>query len=292
MSDPTEFAASVVIPAHDEERVIGRCLESLAASTERPLQVVVAANGCSDRTVEVARSYADRLPGLVVLDLATPGKANALNEGDAAATAFPRLFLDADIVLDPGALDQLVDALSTDAPRAASPHVRFVTSDSDPVVRAYYTCFRELPYVKEGLVGLGIYGLSQAGRARFDRFPDLNADDLFIQRLFEPSERIIVPGTFAVQAPRTAADLLKVRVRIAKGNAEVARVAAAGELPGSDAHDFTASTGSTVSALGGLVRRRPTLVPAAIAYLGVTVAARLKARRADTTTWERDASTR
>lgn len=273
--------ASVVIPAHDEERVIGRCLDALAADPVGELEVVVAANGCTDRTVDVARAHGAR-----ALDIATPGKANALNEGDAACTAMPRIYLDADIVLGPGALARLVEALDTDQAVVASPRVRFITEHSDRLVRAYYDVFRELPYVRSGLVGLGVYGMSAAGRARFDRFPDVLADDLFAQRMFAPDERVIVDGTFDVQAPRTVRDLLAVRVRIAKGNAELAATPDAGD------GDFSASTGSTVTALRDLARRRPDLLPAIGVYLAVTVAARLKARRSSATAWERDTSTR
>ena len=49
---------SVIIPAHNEEKVLGRCLDALLADS-RPgeMEIVVAANGCTDRTVEIARGY-------------------------------------------------------------------------------------------------------------------------------------------------------------------------------------------------------------------------------------------
>jgi glycosyltransferase involved in cell wall biosynthesis len=80
--------ASVVIPAHNEERVIGRCLEVLQAGL-RPgeLEVVVVANGCTDNTERVARSA---VPAVRVVSLAEASKAAALNAGDAVASAFPR----------------------------------------------------------------------------------------------------------------------------------------------------------------------------------------------------------
>ena len=49
------LAASIVIPAHDEEAVIGRLLDSLAGGLDGArLDVVVACNGCTDRTAEIA----------------------------------------------------------------------------------------------------------------------------------------------------------------------------------------------------------------------------------------------
>lgn len=48
---------SVVIAAHNEEAVIGGCLDALLAQrTDTPLEVVVSANGCTDRTAEAAEA--------------------------------------------------------------------------------------------------------------------------------------------------------------------------------------------------------------------------------------------
>src|SRR3954453_3171433 len=87
--------ASVVIPAHDEASVIGRCLRALLAGAEPgELEVIVVCNGCHDDTAAVARAHA---PDAVVLELPAPSKPAALNAGDAEATRFPRIYLDADV---------------------------------------------------------------------------------------------------------------------------------------------------------------------------------------------------
>ena len=98
MSTPLDAPrASVIIPAHDEGGVIDRCLEALDEDARAGrLEVVVAANGCTDDTVERARRHT----GVQVLDLPAPSKVQAINAADAVATAFPRIYLDADIVLD------------------------------------------------------------------------------------------------------------------------------------------------------------------------------------------------
>jgi glycosyltransferase involved in cell wall biosynthesis len=51
---------SVVIPAHNEEKYIARCLESVRAAERQlsaPVQIVVVLNRCTDRTEEIARRY-------------------------------------------------------------------------------------------------------------------------------------------------------------------------------------------------------------------------------------------
>jgi glycosyltransferase involved in cell wall biosynthesis len=50
---------SVVIPAHNEERFIGRCIESVLASAQHAgvdVELVVALNRCTDRTREIAEA--------------------------------------------------------------------------------------------------------------------------------------------------------------------------------------------------------------------------------------------
>lgn len=51
---------SVLIPAHNEENYIGKCLDSIAAAaalSSQPTEVIVILNRCTDRTEEIARSY-------------------------------------------------------------------------------------------------------------------------------------------------------------------------------------------------------------------------------------------
>ncbi len=284
--EPTpEFGASVVIPAHNEERVIERCLDSLRDQGRTDLQVVVVANGCTDDTVGVARRYTG-LPHLSVLDIAEPSKPDALNAGDLAASSFPRIYLDADICLGPGAVDALIEALDVPQPRAAAPRVTFDLSASSAAVRTFYSVFTQLPYVREGLVGLGVYGMSQAGRERFEQFPRITADDLFAQRIFAPHERVVVDAEFVFTAPGDLRSLVNVRTRVAKGNTELAG------QPEPEAADFSASTRGTVRALLGLVRERPSRAPAAAWYAAVTAYSRWRAGRSSTTHWERDSSTR
>jgi glycosyltransferase involved in cell wall biosynthesis len=52
---------SVVIPTLNEEKFIGLCLESLVRQTVRPFEIIVVDAGSTDRTVEVARRYTDKV---------------------------------------------------------------------------------------------------------------------------------------------------------------------------------------------------------------------------------------
>jgi N-acetylglucosaminyldiphosphoundecaprenol N-acetyl-beta-D-mannosaminyltransferase len=283
-SDSVRPRGSVVVPAHQEAAVIAERLGPLTRGLEgRDVDVVVVANGCTDDTAAVARS----LPGVRVVELAEASKIAALDAGDRATTAFPRVYLDADVRLSAEGLIALLEVLDTDRPVVGAPKITFDTSGSSWTVRAFYRIFERLPYTRRGLVGLGVYGLSAKGRSRFGTFPDVTADDLFVQQLFAEDERVTVDETFEVVVPRTLGALLAVRTRVARGNEELARRASALGLSASS------TTSGTTRAIVGLVRHAPRFLIPALVYAGVTIAARARARRVrPDTRWERDESSR
>ncbi|MGJ7442262.1 WecB/TagA/CpsF family glycosyltransferase [Aquipuribacter sp. MA13-6] len=277
---------SVVVPAHDEEAVLGRCLAWLDELPVGEVLTVVAANGCTDGTVALAQRLAAGRPDVLVLDLPAPGKAGAIRAGDdAAGDVLPRVYLDADIAVDVTTLRGLRDALDEQtAPRVAAPRPRFRLDGRPWPVRAFYDVFEALPYARDGLVGLGVYAVNREGHARVGGMPDVVADDLYVQRMFDRTERLVVAGTFDVQTPRTTAALVKVRTRVAQGNAELADDAQ--QRP-----ELASSAGSTGRALLRLAAARPSAAAAVACYVGVTAVARLRAR-GGTTRWERDTTTR
>ena len=152
----------MVLPAHDEETVLRAALSFVSGLEPGEAEVVVVANGCRDRTVDIARS----VPGVLVVELPEGNKAAALNAGDAATSAFPRIYLDADVRLDVDAVRRLAEVPSVPAPVVAAPRVDFRTEGRPWPVRAFYDTYRRLPYTTEGLVGLGVYALSEQGRRR------------------------------------------------------------------------------------------------------------------------------
>ncbi len=51
----------VVVPAHNEEESIGRTIKALLSQTRQPDRIVIVADNCSDRTVEIARGFGRRV---------------------------------------------------------------------------------------------------------------------------------------------------------------------------------------------------------------------------------------
>jgi glycosyltransferase involved in cell wall biosynthesis len=279
---------SVVIAAHNEAGTIGRCLDGLLAGAEPgELDVTVVANGCRDDTAAVAR----RRLGVRVIDLEQPGKAAALNVGEELAVGFPRIYLDADIPVSTAVVRALVAPLqkSTDPPLATYPDRGIDLSGRPWLVRSYYSINSRLPVFRWGLFGRGMIALSETGRSRFDRFPEMVADDLFLDSLFVSREKQLVSHvTTTIAAPRRTRDLVRRLIRVRRGNAALRGAARAGSV-GADVR-----AADRWSWLRDVVLPEPTLAPAGLAYAAITLAAAVLARSGprDSTAWGFDESSR
>ncbi len=87
---------SVIIPAHNEEGYLGQTLEALRRQNYLWFEVIVVANGCTDRTSDLARNHCQRL---IVSSRKNLGMAR--NLGARMAQGDLLLFLDADTSLEP-----------------------------------------------------------------------------------------------------------------------------------------------------------------------------------------------
>lgn len=274
---------SIVIPAHDEGPLVRRSLERmLATAGPGEFEVVVVANGCADDTAAQAGSVG----GVRVVEIAERSKTAALNAGDAIATAFPRAYVDADVDVSTEALRAVARALAATAtPCAAAPRLRIDSSSSSIAVRAYYAIWALSDYRAEGHLGSGFYAVNAAGRARWTRFPDVIADDRFVQQRFLPAERLAVEDhVFTVRASRDMATHVARGARIHRGNAQ---------LPASVQLAGQASSRRRYAKLLARVAVRPWLWLSLPFYVYGFRAAWLRSRRTPAqAVWARDESAR
>ncbi|WP_037365178.1 glycosyltransferase [Nakamurella lactea] len=285
---------SVVIAAHNESAVIGRCLDALLAdAAPGELDVTVVANGCTDATASVAAAR----PGVRVVDTAEAGKAKALNLGDAVAVGYPRIYLDADITASTFVVRTLVEALDRGArpPAGGIPVLAVVPRRELDVrgrpllVRGYFAINKRLPAFRSGLFGRGVIALSEAGRRRFDTFPEMVADDLFLDSLFDAAEKQEATAVATVvAAPLRTRDLVRRLVRVRRGNAAMRAAGRSGEVAVDVRH------ADRWAWLREVVLPQPWLAPAAVVYVGITALAAVLARRSSSNgdSWGRDESTR
>jgi len=104
---------SVVVPMLDAADTIGPLLDSLAAQSYADTwEVVLADNGSADASVEIARRWADRLPGFRIVSCGERrGGAYALNAGTRAASGALVAYCNDDDVVSPEWLAAIVGAL-------------------------------------------------------------------------------------------------------------------------------------------------------------------------------------
>jgi glycosyltransferase involved in cell wall biosynthesis len=221
---------SIIVPAKDEAKIVGACLRALVLQSHPgPIQVIVVANNCTDRTAAVARRFmrAFRRRGwdLDVLELRVAeqphrSKPSALNAGDSVAAFRHRVYLDADIELSPDAMSVIAAAFAEGVLFCAP---RIETSGGCSTSRAYSRIWSRLPAVTEDVIGAGVYAVHGDGRARWGTFPNITADDKFARLHFARSERVVLAGaSFQIRMPAGFRELVAVRGRWTRGNWELA----------------------------------------------------------------------
>jgi glycosyltransferase involved in cell wall biosynthesis len=92
---------SVIIPCFNAERWLAETLTSVVAAGSGPIEVIVVDDGSTDRSAEVAAGF----PQVQLIRSENRGVSTARNLGFAASRAGAVVFLDADDLLVPGALD-------------------------------------------------------------------------------------------------------------------------------------------------------------------------------------------
>jgi glycosyltransferase involved in cell wall biosynthesis len=279
-----EAMISVIIPAHNEERVLKRCLEGVTAGADpSQLELVVVCNGCTDRSAAIARSFP--FPVRVV-ETEVASKTNAWNLGDKTASCFPRFYLDADVKISWEAILKVAHALEEPAVLAAAPRIEIDTAMASFPVRAFYRIWLQLPYFRSNMIGSGVFALNQAGRSRFGCFPDVIADDNFVRCRFHAYERrTVTECTFTIFAPRDVASLVRIKTRSRLGRMQLERAGiAAAETESSQVRSLLE------------LARNPTNWASLFVYAWITLWTRVRAHRRAAAgafeIWERDDSSR
>lgn len=221
---------SIIIPAFNEETVIEACLDSLlqqkrdSKSQNFLFEIIVAANGCYDKTVFLCKNYydlmAERGIKFIVLELTEGNKNNAINTADNIASFSSRLYLDADVVCEPFLVAQIITLLDVSSPRYASGTLAIQDGPSF-FSRAYGKIWRKTPYIRDTIPGCGCYAVNNSGRKLWKKFPMIHSDDKFVRLLFDHSQRKQASAKYFWPLPQGFFTLLKIRIRWIHGNRQL-----------------------------------------------------------------------
>jgi glycosyltransferase involved in cell wall biosynthesis len=134
----TTVTVSIIIPALNEERMIGRCLASLSKldfARER-FEVILVDNGSTDKTIEIAESFQDRL-NLRVLQKTGVRISGLRNLGAQEARGTIVAFLDADCLAKSDWLATILELAPADCVGVVGAHY-LLPDDSSWVGRTWH----------------------------------------------------------------------------------------------------------------------------------------------------------
>jgi len=184
---------SVIIPALNEEASIIAALQNVRA--QRPHEIIVIDGGSSDHTVAMATPLADQV------FVGEHGRAMQMNLGADHATGDALLFLHADCVLQPGAIQEATWLLRK--PRVAAGCFQMQV----PLANPLYRCIEVSATIRAGLLGI-IYGdqglfLRRETFERAGEFPKLKLmEDVYLSLRLRKMGRIVVAKKGITVSPR------------------------------------------------------------------------------------------
>jgi glycosyltransferase involved in cell wall biosynthesis len=108
-----DFSVSVVIPALNEEKRIGKCLESLCAQTAMAFEIIVVDDGSRDATADIVQSWIARHPTRIslIVNETTRELPATLNRGLSAARGEFLSWISADNFVGSDFVEKLTDVL-------------------------------------------------------------------------------------------------------------------------------------------------------------------------------------
>lgn len=113
------IAVSAIVPTRNSARTLAACLASIARQTNRSVEVIVVDNSSSDATRRIARAHHCAL-------LTTgPERSAQRNHGARYANGGYLLFIDSDMVLEPGVVKECVAAARAGATAVIIPETSF-----------------------------------------------------------------------------------------------------------------------------------------------------------------------
>lgn len=222
---PKRTPLTVIIPAHNEASAVDSCLRAVLDDPKGDqLEIIVVANGCSDDTAARARRHS----GVTVIETETGSKALALELGRQASEPGIRVYLDADIIVSPGAIGAVADLVDRPGVEGGAPAIRLeAPADATTPLRHYLDVWTAAPYFQQNLIGSGFFALSQEAQDRIGAWPSLVADDLVALTHLAPQERAVArEHWFRHEVPRSIRDMYRVEIRREAGRAEFAEWAA------------------------------------------------------------------
>jgi cellulose synthase/poly-beta-1,6-N-acetylglucosamine synthase-like glycosyltransferase len=137
-------SVTLIVPAQNEEKVIGNCLDSLLNSNYPmdKIEIIVSVDGSNDRTAQICRGYGKRIK-LVESSVPKGCKAGALNEVIPLAKGEIIGIYDADCIVEKNCITKAVSHFSDEKVAGVSCTLKSSNKNQNIITRALSleTCF-------------------------------------------------------------------------------------------------------------------------------------------------------
>lgn len=134
---------SIIIPALNEEKYLPQLLASLASQTQKNFEVIVVDGKSKDKTVELAKTYKNKVPGLQVMVAPKANLPLQRNFGAAKAKGEWLVFVDADSALLPYFVERIGQYIDSENPSVFTTWCR---PDTEDVNTAIFTLIGNLMF--------------------------------------------------------------------------------------------------------------------------------------------------
>ena len=211
----------LVVPVRNDAAALRETLPCLLSEMSGlPVRPVWVCNGCIDESAQVIRTLAGS--DAKIIELSQPGKTGALQAGDEALNGlFPRFYLDADVILSPGALSALLRPLREGRADLVAARRIHTAHGVSALSAAMARTWDSLPFAHQAAF-LGAVGVSEAGRSSWGRWPNVMGDDVFMASSIAPHRRAMVPQvTASTRPPANFIGWVRMRARWLQGEAEL-----------------------------------------------------------------------
>lgn len=227
-------SVSVILPVRNEVDRIRPRIDNLWRQTyPGELEVIVVANGCTDGTVEAARTFAGSHSNIRVFESPPEeGKAGALNRGVAESGGDVLVFADARQDFESSAITHLVAALGREDVGVASGALSLDSSDAPAALRGVGTYWQAERWLRfcEGVTGSTVGATGAIYAIRRELFsplpPGLVLDDVWVpmKAVLAGNRNVVVPSAVAVDETGSDAGLeFRRKVRTLAGNYQLLR---------------------------------------------------------------------
>lgn len=222
----TKKLVSVIIPAYNIEKYIGRCLDSVLSQIYENLEIIIVDDGSSDGTGNILDDYEKRDSRIKVIHKENGGVSSARNKGLDMAVGDYIGFVDGDDIIAPEMYETLVKLLEEEDADIA--HCGYQMVFPDRVDYYYNTGKRKVQTTKEGLKDLllgeiiepglvnKLYKKSVIKNHRLDETVKINEDLLMNYQVFKDSKKSvyydITPYSYMIRkSSATASNALSIK---------------------------------------------------------------------------------